>query len=165
MAKKNLPAGTELAPKGSVTSAPSGFVARSAIAPTKGLIVRSMSPMLKPLNWPKIDGQNAVLVGTFTKVFDTAEFTEGTGKNAVKKKGTGVEIVPPGAPVGVALPVTATLRTGLEITGDGKAATSPFVGRIVEVELLPEKIPSNKGNAAWHFVVAIHPPAPAAALK
>lgn len=133
----------------------SPFVARSAVSTPKGAVVKSMSPMLKPALWPKIDGQNAVLVGVFTKCFPTAEFKEGKET----KTGTGVEIVPAGAPVGVALPVTATLRTGLEITGDGEKATSPHLGRTVEIELLAERIKSKKGQAAWHFVVAIYPAA------
>lgn len=136
---------------------PSAFVSRSSLPKTEGVIIKSMSPMLKPTNWPKIDGQNAVLVGIFTKTFDSGDFVEGSGEDKKSKKGTGVEIVPVGRPVGVALPVTATLRTGLDLTGDGKNAVSPYLGRLVEIELLPEKIPSKKGQAAWHFTVAIHP--------
>jgi hypothetical protein len=137
--------------------APAAFVARSTLKKVEGVIVKSMSPLLKPANWPKIDGQNAVLVGVFTKIFVTKSFTEGSGKNAVQKDGIGVEIVPVGAPAGIALPVTATLKTGLDITGEGKEAQSPYLGRIVEVELLADKIPSKKGNSAWHFLVGIHP--------
>lgn len=150
--KVSKPEGLEAA-----TPMASPFVSRSVLKPVEGVIVKSMSPMLKPINWPVIDGKNAVLVGVFTKCFKSGEFTEGTGKNAVKKNGTGVEIVPAGRPVGAALPLTATLRTGLDVTGDGAEAVSPFFGRTVEIELLPEKIPSKKGNAAWHFTVAIYP--------
>lgn len=158
MTKKIKPKGGDmsLVPSASAPSA-SPFKARSEVVTPAGVIVKSMSPMLKPAAWPVIDGKNAVLVGVFTKTFNTAEFSEGTGKDKKTKVGTGIEVVPEGAPVGVALPVTATLRTGLEITGDGAEAKSPHLGCVVEIELLPERIKSKKGQAAWHFVVAIHP--------
>lgn len=146
-----LSGGMELE-KGSIASP---FVKRSSMPRVEGVIVKSMSPMLKAINWPKIDGENAVLVGVFTKVFQCGEF-KGDKKES-PRVGTGIEIVPALAQVGVAIPVTATLRTGLEIKGDGDDATSPYLGRTVEIELLPERIKSKKGQAAWHFIVGIHP--------
>lgn len=159
MSKKNKSSVSDITePVERVTGpAPSAFLPRAAVKRVEGVTVKSMSPMLKPINWPKIDGQNAVLVGVFTKTFATGDFKEGTGKNEITKKGTGVEIVPQGAPVGIGLPVTTTLRTGLDITGDGKEATSPYLGRTVEIELMPERIKSKKGQAAWHFLIAIYP--------
>jgi hypothetical protein len=157
MKKKNasLPAlrggQLEKAPK-----AASAFVSRKSLAPVEGVIVKTMSPMLKPANWPQVDGENAVLVGRMTKFFKTGEFKRMVGKKEEIVVGTGVEIIPEGAPVGVSLPVTATLRTGLAVDGDGADAKSEFLGRIVEVELLG-KVPSKKGQDAWNFLVAIYP--------
>lgn len=111
----------------------------------EGVIVKSMSPLMKPVNFPT----DKVLVGVFTKIFET--------NPAKGKKGEGIEIVPEGAPVGIALPAVATLRQGLEISGVGTAATSPFLGRTVAIKMLPERLQSKKGQAAWHFVVAIYP--------
>lgn len=111
----------------------------------QGAIVKSMSPLLKPANFPL----GKVLVGVFTKIFET--------RPAEGKVGEGVEIVPAGSPVGIALPVVATLRTGLELTGAGKQASSPHLGSTVAIKLMPERIPSKKGQDAWNFVVIIYP--------
>lgn len=143
------------------------FFKRSQVKATGKVIVKSMSPILKPINWPKIDGQNVVVVGIFTKVVPLSEFTEGQGKDEKTRQGYGVEIVPEGAPVGIVLPLVATLKTGLDITLDDatRSGTSMALGKTVEIELLPERIPSKKGQAAWHFIVAIHDQAPTLALN
>jgi hypothetical protein len=121
----------------------------AATARPKDVVVKSMSPMLKPAQWPA----GAVLVGKFVRLFETHP---GNNEDGTPKLGEGIEIVPEGSPVGVSLPAVAVLRTALEISGKGKEATSPFIGRIIEVELLG-KVPSKKGNDAWNFLVSIHP--------
>lgn len=143
---------------GAEMSLASPFRSRSEVQTPAGVVVKSMSPLLKPANWPKDEqGNNKIVLGVFTKIFVTRAFTQKVGGKTVEKLGLGVEIVPEGAPVGVALPVTATLQTALEITGEGKAATSQFVGRTVEIDLLPDRLASTKGQKAWHFVAAIYP--------
>jgi hypothetical protein len=135
-------------------SAFGGFVTRASMPKVEGVIVKSMAPMIKPSLWPKHEGRNMVLVGIIGSCFKSGEWKDNASNT---RFGTGVTITPAGATVGVSLPVTATLRTGLDITGDGKDAKSAFEGRTVEIELLDAKIPSKKGNDAWHFIAGIHP--------
>lgn len=157
MAKKKLPAlagqGMELVRGGVV----SPFQKRSEVTTPANVIVKSMSPMLKPTAWPMDGNSPMVLVGKLTKFFACGEFKRKVkGGKTETIVGTGCEIVPEGSPVGVALAVTAILRTGLGVVGDGEKATSEFLGRVVEVELLG-RVPSKKGQDAWNYVVAIHP--------
>jgi len=154
---KNLPAvkGMQLESASLEIVGGSAFVPAGSVKANKDIIIISMSPMIKPAQWPKgADGNNLTLFGRFKKIFPTKP---GKGDDGADKVGEGVEIVPDGQPVGVALPCTATLRQGLALTGSGENATSEYLGRNVAIELLPNKIPSKKGNAAWHFVVAIYP--------
>src|SRR3954462_10082657 len=126
-AKADLANYTEKAPKGESVNV-SAFAPRASLPRVEGVIVRSMSPMIKPKFWPKHEGRNMVLVGVLTKCFKSGEWKDNENNIRI---GTGVEVVPVGQPVGVSLPVTATLRTGLEITGDGTSAVSPYFGRVV----------------------------------
>jgi hypothetical protein len=125
---------------------PTGFGVKGLVLPKKADI-KSFSPILKPADFP---AEPAYLLGVFKKIFNTREF----GQEGTKKQGLGVEIVPHGARIGVALPVVATLRIGLEIDGQSH---SPYIGRTVCIQKYPERIKSNKGNDAWNFVVAIYP--------
>ena len=113
----------------------------------EGAEVVSRSPMLKPADFP----DNKVLTGVFKKIFGT---TPQDGKKSV-----GVEIVPPGGQIGVALPAVATIAQGLKIDdcNKGADATSPYVGRVVSIQKLPGKLKSKRGQDAWNFLVAIHP--------
>lgn len=150
--KHSLAALTEPAPGALATPSAmqGGFVDRKEAVLPKGVIIKSFAPLIKPINWPKgKDGVNMRLVGKFVKIFTT--------QASKTKTGLGIEIVPDGAPVGVALPVTATLRTGLAISGEAENAKSEYMGRYVAIELLDEKLPSKKGQSAWNFVVAIYP--------
>lgn len=122
-----------------------GFVEASDFSLPEGAEINSMSPLVRPSEFPV----GRVLVGKFTKIFET--------NPTPKKKGEGIEIVPNGSRVGIALPAVATLRTALKIEGEGKSATSEYIGRTIAVQLLPNKIPSKKGQDAWHFLVAIYP--------
>lgn len=131
-------------------AAMSAFVSRSEANISDEAEVKSMSPMMKPDKWPA----GKILTGRLKKFFTCGEFKDSNGN---LKIGTGVEIVPEGAKVGVALALVATLRMGLEVTGDGKEATSDYIGRIVHVELLPDRLPSKRGQDAWHYLVAIEP--------
>jgi hypothetical protein len=128
------------------------FVPADAPSPKK-MRVTSMSPLIKPANWPKDrNGNNMKLVGKFTKIFTTHPGNDDKGQ---PKEGNGVEIMPPESKVGVALPLTATLRGGLEVSGVGSTATSPVLGKDVEIQLLEHRLPSKQGNDAWHFIVGI----------
>jgi hypothetical protein len=78
------------------------------------------------------------------------------GKEAVPAKyGNLIEIVPQGATVGAAVPTVATIKTALEITGEGDDAVCPFIGYEVVLERLDGRIPSKRGNDAWNFIVAL----------
>jgi hypothetical protein len=121
---------------------------------TKGLKVRSRSPLLKPAVFPV----GRILSGIFKR---TIVCIAGKGEKGRDKLGCLIEIVPDLNSVGVAIPATATLVGPLEITqeGDGtKEGTkflSPYIGHMVEIEKLDDKIPSKKGQDAWNFLVAI----------
>lgn len=122
------------------------FVGDDYVIP-EGIEIRSMSPLIAPAQFPA----NRRLVGKFTKIFET-EPTKG-------KKGVGVEIIPIGMTSGIALPAVTTLARGLGLDDveKGKDATSPYIGRYVMIERLPNKIPSKQGQAAWNFLVGILP--------
>lgn len=159
MAKKQskalaLPSDNRMSVPGSNSMIYNLFVPREQAAADSAEVkkkVVSMSPMLKPNNWPKdAEGKNLVLVGVFTKIFETTP--------AKKKVGFGIEVVPEGAPHGVAIPGTALIRSGLEISGEGKGATSPHLDKVIEVWLGEDPLPSKKGQAAWHFMIQIHEP-------
>lgn len=108
-------------------------------------VVKTLSPLLSPRDFPV----GKVLVGRFTKIFET---------NPTKdKKGVGIEIVPDGSRTGIALAAVATISQALEIddVSKGKQATSPHLGKIIAVQILPDKLPSKKGKDAWNFLVAI----------
>lgn len=158
MAKKNTqsPApirredlrGSELAAPGEFAGL-AGFVpAEKYVSPTNARVV-SMAPMIKPAAFPV----GVVLVGKFAKIFATKP---GKNDDGSDKTGEGVEIMPDGAKVGIALPAVAVLKRALEITGSGDNATSPLLGKTVAIQKLAEKIPSKKGNSAWNFIVEIH---------
>lgn len=124
---------------------PQGFVDLAAFQAPAGILVKSMSPLIKPGDFPV----GKVFVGKFTKLFET--------NPSAKKKGEGLEIVPEGAPMGIAVPCVATIRQGLEITGEGKDAKSPFLGRTISIQRMEKRIASKKGQAAWHFIIGIFP--------
>jgi hypothetical protein len=150
MAKKkpsNLSTLTESV-AGGITAAvdlPVGFVPLENFQAPEGIIVKSMSPMIKPADFPV----GRVFVGKFTKMFETSPDN--------KKKGEGIEIVPHGAPMGIAVPAVATIRQGLEITGTGTEAKSPYIGRTISIQKMEKRIASKKGQAAWHFIIGIYP--------
>lgn len=130
---------------------PQGFVDTAEYVKPEGAIVKVMSPLMRPKDFPV----GKVLVGKFAKLFDT---NPGENEDGTKKIGEGLEIIPPGSDIGIALPAVATLKTALEITrAPGQPAVSPYVGRIISVQKMENRIPSKKGNDAWHFIVAIHP--------
>lgn len=130
---------------------PGGFMDESAYKAPAGVIVKSMSPMIKLEKFPV----GKVLVGVFTKCFKAGEFKNEDG---TMRPGTGIEIVPKGAPVGIAIPLAATLRTGLEVVGTGNEAKSQYFGREVAIKKMPDRIPSKKGQDAWNFIVLIYQP-------
>ncbi len=144
LTSKNIP-GTVADPDILKNQLPSGFVDEANYTAPEGMIVRSMAPMIKPADWPV----GKVLVGKFTKIFET--------NPTAKKKGEGIEIMPKGASVGVAVPAVATIRQGLEMQGNGAEATSEYLGRYIAIKKLEARLPSKKGQAAWHFVIAIYP--------
>lgn len=130
---------------------PGGFINESEFKAPAGVIVKSMSPMIKLEKFPV----GKVLVGVFTKCFKAGEFKNEDGS---MRPGTGIEIVPKGAPVGIAIPLAATLRTGLEVVGTGNEAKSQYFGREVAIKKMPDRIPSKKGQDAWNFIVLIYQP-------
>jgi hypothetical protein len=135
----------------------SPFLDRGSVS-MENVRVTSMSPLIAPSKFPI----GKILMGKFTKIFVTKEFaTDQQVKKGESRKGLGVEIMPAGAKVGIALPVVATLKTGLEIRGEGETATSENLGKTVYIELLPEKLKSKKGQDAWHFLVGIGEETPA----
>ena len=122
------------------------FMPADTQVPTS-VIVKSKSPMLPLSQFPV----NRILKGVFRKVFKTGTF----GKGDDERTGTGVEIVPEGAKIGIGLGLCATLRQGLEISGDGENATSPHLGKVVYIEKNAQKLKSKKGQDAWHFIVGV----------
>jgi hypothetical protein len=90
------------------------------------------------------------LSGIFKRCFKTKSF--GTGDQT--RQGTGIEIIPDGAKHGIGLGVCASLRGGLEISGDGDNATSNNIGKRVHIEY-KGKAPNKKGQAAHQFIVAV----------
>jgi hypothetical protein len=64
-----------------------------------------------------------------------------------------VEIIPVGAKVGVSLPLVATLKMGLQVGVVDGEPVSALLGKVVHIQLLPEKLPSKKGQAAWNYLV------------
>jgi len=116
----------------------------------EGVEIKALSPMIKPLDFPV----GRVLVGKLTRLFETKP---GTAEDGSAKKGEGLEIIPPGAKIGVSIPATAVLRVALDITGKGAEAKCPYIGRFIAVQKAAEKLPSKKGNDAWNFMVAIYP--------
>lgn len=124
-----------------------GFVPNAGFEMPSGTIIKSLSPLIKPAEFPT----GIKLVGKFTRLFTT---------HATKEKlGAGIEIIPHGMPVGIAIPATRTLQIALEIDDAelGDKAKSPYIGRYIIVEKLPNKIPSKQGQDAWNFLVAILP--------
>lgn len=117
-----------------------------------GMVLRSRAPLIKPSKWPA--GQQ--LVGFITGV----KAVERLDGKKVSSWGL-IEISPDGKAVGVAIPATGTITQALEITCDDEKKgaeavySCPFIGHKVVIELLPDKIPSKKGNDAWNFVVAV----------
>lgn len=126
----------------------SGFVDAAAFQMPASAVVKTMAPMIKPKDFPV----GKVLVGRFKSIFETKP---GKAEDGTDKLGEGIEIVPDGAQLGVAIPAGAVIRRALEIEGRGAAATSKFLGKTIAVQKLAEKIPSKKGNDAWNFVIAI----------
>jgi len=116
----------------------------------EGFIVKSRSPMIKPAALKKGDA----ITGVFTKIITCVA---GKNDDGTDKPGNLIELVPRGAQVGVAFPVTAVIRGALDITGVGDKAESPHLGKEVIIQALGEenKIPSKKGQDAWNFIVAI----------
>lgn len=125
-----------------------GFVDAGKFQMPAGAVVKTMAQMVKPRDFPV----GKVLVGKFVKIFETRPGKDESGND---KLGEGIEIVPDGAQIGVALPAGAIIRRALEIEGKGAAATSKYLGKTIAVQKLPDKIPSKKGNDAWNFVIAI----------
>jgi hypothetical protein len=117
-----------------------------------GMKVKSRSPLLKPDKFP----ENQLLSGIFKRII-TAHV--GKGDDGEDKAGALIEIVPDMNAVGITIPAVATIATALELThtGEGRETVfhSPFLGHRLEIQKLPERIPSRKGQAAWNFLVAI----------
>ena len=112
----------------------------------KDAVVKSMSPLIRPLQFPT----DKIAKGILTKFFQT-EPSKG-------KKGLGFEIKPAGASIGIALPLVATLAQGLEVPRDctlEQANKLPCVGKEVYIKRMPDKLKSKKGQDAWHFMVAV----------
>ncbi len=125
--------------------------ARSGVS--KGLRVKSRSPLLKPAQFPT----GRILSGIIKRLI-TCKVGVGEKKGSIKY-GCLIEIVPDLNSVGVAIPATATLMSPLEITqhgeGDATEFQTPYINHTVEIEKLEDKIPSQKGQSAWNFLVAI----------
>jgi len=154
MSKKQKPsAGNSVsaltAPASPLSPAISGFQTAKDFALPAGATVKSFSPIIKPADFPV--GQ--VFVGKFTKIFHTREFPMTGGG---KKQGYGIEIIPAGAQVGIALPLVATLATAIEFN-EAAEIKSPFIGRTVAVQKGENKLKSTKGQDAWNFIVAVYP--------
>lgn len=112
----------------------------------EGTVVASMSPMIKPGDFPA--GRR--LLGKFSKLFKT--------KPADDKDGAGIEITPDGAPVGIAIAAVTTIARALKIEQkNGEEPTSVYLGRYIVIERMEKKIPSKRGQDAWNFLVAILP--------
>lgn len=136
-----------------VSLVPEGFQDAKDFQMPEGAEIKVMSPMIRPVDFPV----GKVLVGVFTKIFQT---TPGKNEDGTDKKGFGVEIVPEGAQVGIALAAVATLKGALNITGTSmEDVKSPYLGRTIAVQRSANRLPSKKGNDAWHFLVAILPDA------
>lgn len=119
---------------------------------SSGMKVKSRSPMLKPDKFPT--GQ--ILSGIIKRLITCEAHRD---KDKVKS-GCLIEIVPEWNAVGVAIPAVTTIMTALEITSDGDNGmatiySTPYIGHRVEIEKLPERLPSKQGNAAWNFLVAV----------
>lgn len=127
-----------------------GFVPAGQFVKPEGAITKTMSPMVKPKDFPA----GAVYTGVFARIFKT---NPGLGDDGQQKEGEGVEIIPAGADIGISLPCVATLKTALGIQGKGESATSEYLGRTVAIQKMEQRIPSKKGQAAWHFIVSIFP--------
>ena len=117
-----------------------------------GLKVKSRSPMLKPSQFP----EGRILSGIVKRLI---RCVSGKNEDGSDKYGCLIEIVPEMNSVGVAIPATATLSGPLEITQKGAGASTefstPYIGHTIEIEKLPDKIPSKKGQSAWSFLVAL----------
>lgn len=124
------------------------FVKNDALKLPSSVTVRSFAPMYKLDKFPT----GVTAVGRLVKFFPCGKFKSEKGKPA--REGTGFEIKPDGAPIGIALPLCATLRQGLAVSGEGENATSEALGCIVWIEKFEEKLPSKQGQDAWNFKVA-----------
>ncbi len=114
-----------------------------------GFTIHSRSPMLKPAQMP----EDKAIRGRF-KRFVGCEVQPAT-KTKPAQIGTMIEIVPDGQHVGVVIPLTVVLRNALQVTGEGESAESPFVGKIIKIQKLAERIPSKQGQDAWNFIVGV----------
>lgn len=125
-----------------------GFIDKTGFELPEGAVIKSRSPMVPPKLFPV----GKVLVGRFAKMFQT-EPQKG-------KMGVGIEIIPYGSQIGIAVPAVATIAQGLEITGADKGlegAKTPYLGRTIALQRMEGKLKSKKGQDAWHFIVAIYP--------
>lgn len=136
----------ESAKGGELTVLPTGFIGVDKYQKPEGAEVITMSPMLEPKKFPT----GAVYRGVLKKVFVT--------NPPGGKKGEGIELVPVGADMGIAIAATANIKHALQIvTADNGVPTSPYVGRTIDLQLgNPPRLPSKKGSDSWNFVVAIH---------
>jgi hypothetical protein len=117
--------------------------------------VKSRSPMIKPGAFPLGMQLRGVIKRLITCEVQPA-VAAAKGKEAVPAKyGNLIEIVPLGGTVGAAVPTVATIKTALEIIGEGDDAVCPFIGYEVVLERLDGRIPSKRGNDAWNFIVAL----------
>lgn len=114
----------------------------------KRFTIKSRSPLIKPMMIPT----TKAIIGRFVKLIPC---TSGKNEDGTPKMGNLMEILPEGQQVGYALAITAVLRGALDISGTGDKATSPHLGKIVAIQRCEERIPSQKGQAAWNFIVGI----------
>ena len=118
------------------------------------LIVKSRSPMIKPGDMPL--GKAAT--GVLKRLISCTVQEEDTKKKLPKKYGCLIELVPVGRQVGAAIPATAVIANALEIVdADSENPKSPFIGHLVAIQRLPDKLPSKRGNDAWNFIIAVSP--------
>lgn len=118
----------------------------------RGKEIKARSPIMTAALFPA----DQEVTGLFKRIAMLGEFKDKGSKEV--RKSIGIEIVPEdGVGIGIVVPVVAGIRFGLEITGEGEQASSQYIGRIITIQKEAEKIPSSKGNAAWNFIIAIHP--------
>ena len=128
-----------------IVEAGTGMFTESGEGFGEDMEIKSRAPWIKPLNFPVGKLLTGVLKGIGTR-----QSNQPDGRPWCM-----LEIVPLSGGIGVAITATATITEALQITYKNGVYETPFLGHKVSIEKLADKIPSKKGNDAWHFLVAV----------